>query len=188
MNGGAKGRLSAGKDIKCKFLENCVAEAHGDIYVESSVNAKVYSWGSVLIKSGKGFVIGGEVSAMKTLEANAVGSKLNLATSVSLCIQESFLEERGRLVKESTKLEMQMQGDGESKPSQAILGLKLRDIQTKLEHMREMEEEVKKAVMRFGVVYPNTSIAIGSSRCLVMELKNACMIYQKQGQLVFGAK
>ncbi|MCI9577046.1 MAG: DUF342 domain-containing protein [Clostridiales bacterium] len=188
MNGNAKGKLIAGKDIKCKFLENSIAEARGDIYLESSINSVVRSWGAVLVKSGKGVLIGGEITAMKTIEATAVGSKLNLATHVALVAPESFLEEKAHLEKERQKLLGAINEQEQLNQSQAIARLKERDIQSKLEMMKELEEGVLKSVMRFNMVYPNTSVTIVKAHHTLREMRNQCMIYQKQGEIVFGAK
>lgn len=188
MNGNAKGKLIAGKDIKCKFLENSMADARGDIYLESSINCVVHSWGSVLVKSGKGVLIGGEITAMKTIEATAVGSKLNLATHVALVAPESFLKEKARLQEEHQKMLMDIDEKEHLHQSQAISRLKDRDIQSKLEAMKRLEEEALKSVMRFNMVYPNTSVTIAKAHYTLREMRNQCMIYQKQGEIVFGAK
>lgn len=187
MNGNSKGVLTAGKDIRCKFMENTVASAQGDIYLESSVNSYVHSWGAVMVKSGKGVVIGGEIIAMKGIEARSVGSKLNLPTYVGLVRPESFSDEKNRLKSEREKLLAIIEQKEQEGTSHAIESLKERDIQSKLETMNEMEQEMLKSVMRFNIIYPNTTLAIGHIRTTVREEHNQNMIYLKEGEITFGS-
>ena len=71
--------------------------------------------------------------------------------------------------------------------SHAIESLKERDIQSKLETMNEMEQEMLKSVMRFNIIYPNTTLAIGHIRTTVREEHNQNMIYLKEGEITFGS-
>lgn len=187
MNGNSKGVLTAGKDIRCKFMENTVASAQGDVYLESAVNSYVNSWGSVMVKSGKGVVIGGEIIAMKGIEAKSVGSKLNLPTYVGLVRPESFSEEKNKLKAQREKLLTSIERKEQEGTAHAIESLKERDVQARLESMRDLEETMLKSLMRFQIIYPNTTLAIGHIRVTVREEHNQNMIYLKEGEITFGS-
>ncbi|MCI8650771.1 MAG: DUF342 domain-containing protein [Anaerotruncus sp.] len=198
MNGNARGNMTAGGDIKCKFIENGFADAKGDIYLESAINANLSSQGSILIKSGRGVLVGGEIVAMKTIEAITVGNKNHRATTVSIVPTERFREKQRKMEAELKETQEELatlpvEQKGKPVPNEVRLrstALKMRErqLRQKLKEMDEQREEIDLAVMRFGVLYPNTNVTIGTATTTSQQQHNQCLIYNKGGEIVFGTK
>lgn len=196
MNGNGKGSMTARGEIRCKFIENGSADAEGNIYLESAINARLSSQCSVLVKSGRGALIGGETVAMKTIEATSAGNKNNYLTTVSIKATESFkikqkqveddLRKTFEELDELTSSENGTAMTNEARLRSSTLKMKERKLRQQLEQMRAQCEELDSAVMRFGALYPNTVAGIGGAAATSKQEHTHCLIYQKDREIVFG--
>ena len=196
MNGNGKGSMTARGEIRCKFIENGSADAEGNIYLESAINARLSSQSSVLVKSGRGALIGGETVAMKTIEATSAGNKNNYLTTVSIKATESFkikqkqveddLRKTFEELDELTSSENGTAMTNEARLRSSTLKMKERKLRQQLEQMRAQCEELDSAVMRFGALYPNTVAVIGGAAATSKQEHTHCLIYQKDREIVFG--
>ena len=196
MNGNGKGSMTARGEIRCKFIENGSADAEGNIYLESAINARLSSQSSVLVKSGRGALIGGETVAMKTIEATSAGNKNNYLTTVSIKATESFkikqkqveddLRKTFEELDELTSSENGTAMTNEARLRSSTLKMKERKLRQQLEQMRAQCEELDSAVMRFGALYPNTVAGIGGAAATSKQEHTHCLIYQKDREIVFG--
>ena len=196
MNGNGKGSMTARGEIRCKFIENGSADAEGNIYLESAINARLSSQSSVLVKSGRGALIGGETVAMKTIEATSAGNKNNYLTTVSIKATESFkikqkqveddLRKTFEELDELTSSENGTAITNEARLRSSTLKMKERKLRQQLEQMRAQCEELDSAVMRFGALYPNTVAVIGGAAATSKQEHTHCLIYQKDREIVFG--
>lgn len=93
MNGGGKGVIRAGGTVTCKFVEGCKVKAGGDVHLESVVNSTLRTDGGAFITSGKGTVIGGKLSAAKSIEAKYIGNDKNIQTSIDISFPQGFEQE-----------------------------------------------------------------------------------------------
>ncbi len=196
MNGNGKGSMTARGEIRCKFIENGSADAEGNIYLESAVNARLSSQSSVLVKSGRGALIGGETVAMKTIEATSAGNKNNYLTAVSIKATESFqikqkqveddLRKTFEELDELTASENGAALTNEARLRSSTLKMKERKLRQQLEQMRTQCEELDSAVMRFGALYPNTVVGISGVIATSKQEHTHCLIYQKDREIVFG--
>lgn len=196
MNGNGKGSMTARGEIRCKFIENGSADAEGNIYLESAINARLSSQSSVLVKSGRGALIGGETVAMKTIEATSAGNKNNYLTTVSIKATESFkikqkqveddLRKTFEELDELTASENGTAITNEARLRSSTLKMKERKLRQQLEQMRAQCEELDSAVMRFGALYPNTVAVIGGAAATSKQEHTHCLIYQKDREIVFG--
>ncbi|MEA1883784.1 MAG: FapA family protein, partial [Thermotogota bacterium] len=103
VQAGIKGRgkafLSAGRDIKVRFVENAEFEAGRDILIESaSVNSTLKAKNSLKIEGQPGELVGGYASSGHELVANQIGSNMNLKTSVEVGIDPSLREKKTLLL------------------------------------------------------------------------------------------
>ena len=191
MNGNGKGSMTARGEIRCKFIENGSADAEGNIYLESAINARLSSQSSVLVKSGRGALIGGETVAMKTIEATSAGNKNNYLTTVSIKATESFkikqkqveddLRKTFEELDELTSSENGTAMTNEARLRSSTLKMKERKLRQQLEQMRAQCEELDSAVMRFGAV-----AGIGGAAATSKQEHTHCLIYQKDREIVFG--
>lgn len=84
--------LQAGNDIVAKFIESCTVKAGRTVNVGSCLHSNVDAVEKVIVSGRKGFVIGGNVSAGKRIEASVFGNKMNTATSLKVGVEPEILE------------------------------------------------------------------------------------------------
>lgn len=73
--GQGKGIVRAAGEVHIKFLENQTVHANGDVYIaEEIVHANVNAGGKLIVKFGKGAIIGGHVVARKGIQAKIFGN------------------------------------------------------------------------------------------------------------------
>ncbi len=84
FNGGEKGKLSAGKDLYCQFVQQGTLEAPGNIVVDGSImNANILC-GKKLVVRGNGFLVGGKVIAHEGVEVSRIGSEAAVVTEIEV--------------------------------------------------------------------------------------------------------
>ncbi len=84
FSGGEKGKLAAGKDLYCQFVQQGTLEAHGNIVVDGSImNANILC-GKKLVVRGNGFLVGGKVIAREGVEVNRIGSEAAVVTELEV--------------------------------------------------------------------------------------------------------
>jgi uncharacterized protein (DUF342 family) len=82
---GSGGRIKAGGDVACQFMENASVEAGGNVIVRHNIsNSEVIAHGTVICVAGKGVVQGGTVEAVGGIEVNEAGSEAGVATRLLL--------------------------------------------------------------------------------------------------------
>lgn len=74
MNGSGGGFLKAGGNVSSLFLEHVRVTANGNVSSETIINSNITCGGSVLALSGRGTIIGGNISASKSVEARKIGT------------------------------------------------------------------------------------------------------------------
>lgn len=84
FTGGAAGKLSAGKDMFCQFVQGGTVEAAGNIVVDgSAMNANIFC-GKKLVIRGSGFLVGGKAIVREGVDAARVGSEAAVSTEIEM--------------------------------------------------------------------------------------------------------
>lgn len=130
INSGVKGRnkafLSAGRDIKVRFVENAELEAKRDILVDSSaVNSILKAKRDVIVVGEPGSIIGGTISAGHIVEAKEIGSDMNLKTTVDVGIDPDLRQR-------ATLLHSQVSMDYDNLNKLTMIVKKLRELKNAL--------------------------------------------------------
>ncbi len=84
INGQQKGVVMSKGNVKAMFIENCEMYAEGAITAQVIINSHVSSEESIAVTTGKGVISGGEIIAVKKIEAVTVGSEVNIPTIIRL--------------------------------------------------------------------------------------------------------
>ena len=171
VQGNNQAVLRAHKDIYAKYLENCSVYARQDLYSEAIIGCNVYSNASVYAKNGRGAIIGGKIWAARLVEANAIGSKMEVRTTITIgglpC--EDF--ERALLLEEMAQLEKDLQ-ETERQPNNpartarisklrmqlSVDKLKLRQYDKNLEAYQAQSQHQRPGQLIFDVAYAGTRI------------------------------
>ncbi|HAV43333.1 TPA: hypothetical protein DCX15_04885 [bacterium] len=83
-----EGRIRAGKDIICKFVEMGNLFAGGDIIVDEEVlHSELNADGNIIVTGKRGLIIGGEIRARNRVRARVVGCKKFTPTIIEVGVQ-----------------------------------------------------------------------------------------------------
>lgn len=111
--GQGKGIVRAAGDVHIKFLENQNVEANGDVYVaEEIIHANVNCGGKVVVKFGKGAIIGGHITARKGVQGKIFGNIHYIRTRVTVGRDkrlDDHLERLNNLLDRKTEMKQRVQ-------------------------------------------------------------------------------
>jgi hypothetical protein len=104
--GKQRGVVRAGGDVTVTFLQNATVYAGGDIQVGNQIlNSRVFARGKVIVRSGKGAIVGGRVQGGKGIEAKVIGSDFGTKTEVIAGIDWQIEEKIRRLRQQIDRLQ-----------------------------------------------------------------------------------
>lgn len=208
MNGNKRGILNAGEDIKCKFLENCTVTAGGSIHTESIVWCDVLCDESVYAKNNKGVIIGGSITATKSVEAKMIGSKSNQKTSIVLGITPNLLNERTeseQLLKTTEATLSMLEKNVNFLSSVPSLSEDKKKVLQQLKQQKKLYETQKKTLkerleqityamtdfsecrVKCDTIFPVTKITIGQASFTVTTISYKCNFYFSEDDVVLGS-
>lgn len=84
ISGDSHGMVQAGGKLLCPFIENARVEVTGSIICDAIVNAQVACDDHVLVKTGRGTIVGGHVATLGRVEATVVGNESSRLTTFTL--------------------------------------------------------------------------------------------------------
>lgn len=88
------GVVRAGGNLRCKFMEYGNAHVGGNAYFENLIHSNVNCVGDIMVLSGRGIVIGGELTAMGNISVVAAGNRAGCATSLCVGPTAEFSEHK----------------------------------------------------------------------------------------------
>ena len=196
MNGNLVGSLIAGKDIHCKYMENASVQADGDIYMDSIVNCDIFCNGKIVVKSGRGIIIGGNAVAMGGIEAKIIGNKAGRLTVLSIEPTMQFLRAREQTEKELENIDFEIKKlrmatiAGKAALDLRILELKQSKLKRDLEELLEKQSLISQSRILAEKIYPIAQVSINSVVKSLIEPCSRCRIYldAKEGEIVVSSR
>lgn len=96
---GRKGSsIKAGGSIFTKFIENSVVDSGGNVIVNDAImHSRVWAKG-IIVVSGKGVIVGGQVRAGEEITCKIVGSSLGTSTELEAGVNPQLRQEYGELI------------------------------------------------------------------------------------------
>ncbi|NLH02318.1 MAG: DUF342 domain-containing protein [Clostridiales bacterium] len=208
MNGGLKGKLTAGGNISSKYLENCFVSAGGTVKSDSVMNCTVISGDKVIVTSGHGAIMGSTITSFKGVEAKVIGNERNLFTKITIGNDPKLSEELRVLTAEIKELSHKAEEyekniqyltkmESLDEVHQKLLNkLKLdlsiinMNLSRKNGRIAVIETELKgeSCQITAGHIYPPLSVTIGSQTQQFFTESHMSRIYKKDGEIVVGAK
>ncbi len=209
VNGMGKGSLKAGGNIISKFLQSVTAQAEGYIASESVLHSCLMAGTEINIDGKKGFITGGSVSAVKSVNVKTLGSPMGADTVVEVGVDPN-LTARIKELQEQIEVE-----HGEIQSIQQIListkkkmtqGVKLSPEQLKyvqtlveanqmktkivaenVEEMERLQSQLKgnagANVTVRDTVHPGTKICIGDVSMTVRKEMQFCKFIKSGGEV-----
>ena len=209
MNGMSRGTLKAKGNIVAKFLQNVTAQADGYIMSESILHSTIMAGTEVNVDGKKGFITGGRVSAVNTVNVKTLGSAMGADTLVEVGSDPNLavrLQELMRKVEEENKSIQSIQQILVSNKQKMAKGVKLTPEQLKyvqtlaasnqqkavlvgeyIEEIEKLQGQMKgkagACVIVRDTVYPGTKICIGDVSMVVQKESQYCRFVKDRGDV-----
>jgi hypothetical protein len=85
IQGKGKGLICAGRDIRIGYAQNARLEAQGNIYIANyAINSYVFTSRFLIMNQQRGAIMGGEVYALKGIDAVSLGSENGIKSFVDI--------------------------------------------------------------------------------------------------------
>ena len=185
------------RSIFSKYIENSTIYVRENLQTDCIINSYIYSDGEVLVRSGRGTIIGGRIWAAKKISASAVGARSECRTAVALGGLPCTNFERELVQRELKVLEMELeklecQLDSTSKSSLLdktrsklmVAELKLKQLESELADLKIEADEKNKGRLECGVAYPGTEISFGDETFRVRQESRQCVATLLHGEIV----
>lgn len=181
-----KGLLQAEEDIHVGYMNQGNAQAKQSIFVQNSILHSVCSAGKdIYCKSGN--IIGGRITAGRTVEAVDIGNRLNIKTTIELKINEKLLEKEQQLLTKKAELEKNItnlnlikekllsQQNVTDQIKQLLIKHKnsFTKTQEELEIVKEQLKEIEETpitnskLILYRTLYPNTVVSFGKYQRMI---------------------
>ena len=107
--GGVKGKIIAGGDVSAKFIQEGQVASEGKVLSGSILHSKVSAKDNIIVTTGKGLIIGGELKTSKNIAAMIAGSsRARVDTLLEIRADDAVLEQynvvRKKLIEMRSKL------------------------------------------------------------------------------------
>ena len=180
FNGLKTGVLEAGEDIHVSYINQGKAIAGDNIYVDNSIlHSECTAVNDIICRNGN--IIGGTLSAGRTISGKDIGNRLNTLTTLSFGAEKRTLEEQKVLEAEIDKLSDQLKKlyllqrkfseQSANKDSKTILKLN-RSVEKTREQLTELKDRLSSLNVKLGniheaqlivtrKIYPNVVISFG---------------------------
>ena len=189
--------VRAHRCIFSKYIENATIYVRENLQTDAIINGSIYCDGEVLVRSGRGTIMGGRVWAAKKVSATAVGAKSECRTSIALgglpCTnfeREQVRKELKELEMELEKLECQLDSTGKNslldktRAKLTVAELKLKQLETELTDIKIETEEQNRGRLECGIAYPGTEISFGDEVLRLRKEYRQCVATLVRGEIV----
>ena len=161
------------------------------------VNSRIYCDGEVVVRSGRGSIIGGRVWAAGKISASAVGAKSECRTTVSLgglpCTnfeRDMARQELRNLSQELERLEGQLDSPAKSsllsktRMKLSVAELKLKQMDEDLAEAKADPKEQETGRLECSIAYPGTEIVFGNEVLRLRHESRQCVAKLACGEIV----
>ena len=190
--GKSKSVISAGGNIEARFLNDCTVHSGGNVEVADLVShCTVECEGSICLgkSGGKGQAFGGRLVAMRTIQAQILGSVSETSTQIELAAPQALIQ---RLVKTEGEIDAatkalniteknlqtsrQANPDGENsriktlEEKAAALREKLRTLNSEQAAIQEKVDAPRKGRIKASEVHRGVTLRIGKGKEIINDL------------------
>lgn len=188
------------RSVFSKYVENAILSVRENLQTDCIISSSIYCGGEVVVQSGRGSIMGGQVWAAERIRANAVGSRSECRTSIHLggkpC--DSFEQEMARREVNALEMELERLSCQPENPARSSLmskakiklmtaEMKLRQLEARGDGPKDGGEEAKDGEngrLECAIAYPGTKVRIGSEALRLHSAQRRCVITMVQGEIV----
>lgn len=190
--------VRAQRCVFSKYIENATIYVRENLQTDAIINGGIYCDGEVLVRSGRGVIMGGRVWAAKKVSATTVGSKSERRTTVVLGGLPCTSFEREQVRRELKELEIE-QERLECQPDSPVKASLLSKVRVKLSttelRLQQLEEDLgdiketlrgkeEEGRLECGVVYAGTEIRFGEEMIRLQREERQCIAKMVCGEIV----
>lgn len=195
-------------NLVTKFIENANVYVKGEIETGEIINSRVLCDSKILVKGKKGLIIGGEITSKYMIEANHIGSRLGVLTTINLGVDASVIEElktlkttvqdlkiqEGRLqaripvLKHNALIqpEIEIHSDILRQEEERLRSTQI-DLETSEQRLNQLMEALKRVnqgKVKINSIFPDTVVRIGNSKYFVDKALSACVITREDDKII----
>ncbi|HEX3075450.1 MAG TPA: FapA family protein [Lachnospiraceae bacterium] len=203
MQGGGRGAVYANGNVLGKFFEQVTIQAGGSVYANTIMHCNITSRDEVVVSGKRGTIVGGSVSANRSITATVIGSMAEVVTEINVGRQEDVMPgilkkeedikeriEEIKKIEEAIRLIDQRLEKEDSKPLQSQKMLLFRakveknaQINTLISErdslIGQMDHSSNAQIIVNKFIYPNVRIKINGSRLVIKEEQSNVIIKRK---------
>lgn len=208
MNGNSHGMMQAKGEVRSKFIENASVTAGGKIICDTIINSTISSDEAIEVKTGRGAIIGGNITALERIDALSIGNQSNRSIVITMGSTTNFLRDKRELEEKKEQLTNDVKeieknitflDAGATNPAPALstmlddLKLKLTvqkmqlaNVERRLAQMQKKHTDNTQCRLRAEVIYPPAQITIGHVTKILREMSFSALVYLKNGDVHVG--
>lgn len=202
--------ISAQKSVSAQYLENCVVYAGDRVETSSIITSDVNSDNAIVVRSGRGTIIGGKLVATNLISATVIGCRAERVTELIIGEvpmlkqeREELLAELDEVQKEEAKLGSNINyldvDDPEEDADRArnrarmlakfrlqrsVLTVRKEQIRKRLEDLKQKETDASKCRVVCDTLYPVTKVYFGDICRTIDRQEFHCSIHMEDDGLV----
>lgn len=203
MNGNQSGVLNARGEVRVSYLENSRVFAGGAVRADSVIACDIFCDDAVYLEGSRGIIIGGSITALKSVEARMIGSKSQRETSITLgetphmvmrreSVEAELEETRKVLEKLKLNLNYLSKKAGSLPPEKQAIQTQLveqnmlyewrrKELESKLLKLMDESVDYNRCYIRSNMIFPITKIVIGNDSIVINSVVCSCnIIYSKE--------
>lgn len=207
--GRGKGKIEADGEVNVRFVENGNISA-AEIFVhEASMHSELKAKDSIVVKGGKGLLVGGKASARSLIEANIVGSSLATKTLLEIGldpgIHAKYKEKKEEMeslkqnldkVNKGIRMFKQMKDNGVKLPKNKIemfnklletekeLKKKQEELKKELEDLQEQLSNNEKGEIKINeAVFPGVHLLSSKDKMIIQNKTSRSCFTEVNGEL-----
>lgn len=182
--------------IYAKYLENSYAYGRESLQTDCIINCNVYSDNDVIVRSGRGTIIGGTIRASHQVSATTIGSKNETPTTIILGGLPCEAFEREQMMAELAQIEeaiakLEPKPDSPLKKTQLseqrlklyVTKMKLKKFDQDLETLAAQIEEADDRRLICSTIYPNSVVTIGNQTKKIEHTERNCIVHLSNGSI-----
>lgn len=198
------------QSVSAQYLENCIIYAGDKVETSSVITSSVYSDNAIIVRSGRGTVIGGKLIATNTISATVIGcrserlteltigeypmlkqQKEELETNLKEVLKEEettdrnirYLDVEG-LVEDENRARERASVLAKLRLQKSVLGMRKERIQKQLEELDHKEVDITKCKVVCDTIYPMTKIHLGEKWYTIDQMTYGCNVHIKDNEVV----
>lgn len=202
--------LRSPKCISAQYLENCVIYVGDKVETSSIITSDVFSDNAIIVRFGRGTIIGGNLVATNLISANVIGCRAERVTELTIGEVPMLKQEREEVLAQLAELDKQEATLGSNisyldiddideaeekarnraqrlakfRLQRSVLTVQKAQLYKKLDELDQKETDASKCKVLCDTIYPRTRISFGGISCTIDQQIYHCNVHVQDGELV----